>query len=73
MRHAWGHKLQRFRLEWSQLEKHLVRIEDNILFICRMHDALGDSGWIPSFWRDIGLSEFVDDNFERLGRRLEDK
>ncbi|CAB3982997.1 FGGY carbohydrate kinase domain-containing isoform X1 [Paramuricea clavata] len=27
----------------------------------------GHSGWIPSFWRDIGLSEFVDDNFKRLG------
>ena len=27
----------------------------------------GHLGWIPSFWQEIGLSEFVDDNFRRLG------
>ena len=35
-----------------------------------LNDLLGNSGWIPSFWSSIGLSEFVEDNFKKLGKSL---
>lgn len=36
--------------------------------VLTLRDMLGESGWISSFWNDIGLSEFVEDKFQRLGR-----
>ena len=30
-------------------------------------NVLDHTGWIPSFWRDIGLSELLENNCKKLG------